>query len=109
MSPSYQLNYAAKSTINKNVLTWLWLCPIALLLGVGVEKLRKGSSACTQALVRADLRHHPVHQHDDLVDVGQEADSVSHQDTSLRGRGGRVTLSLKPFFLFFFLNMAAND
>ena len=54
-----------------------------LLLQVRAQELSERSVLLEQLLVRTHLRDASVHHHDDLVQLGKEADAVRHQHTSL--------------------------
>ena len=54
------------------------------LLQVGLQELGEGSLLCEQLLVAAALRYLSVLQHDDLIHLGQERNSVGHKDASLK-------------------------
>lgn len=56
---------------------------ITLFFGICVQKLRESSFAGTKAVVRSNLRNPPIHQDYYLINMWQEAHSMSHQDPSL--------------------------
>ena len=75
---------------------------IVLLFCIREQELGEGPSAGLQALIGADLRDQPVHQHHNLINVRQKADAVSHQDPGLQKHK-----QIHRFFFFTFSDTTA--
>lgn len=64
--------------------TFIGIGVAAFFFAVRFQEFRESSFTGAKAVVWAYLRHHPIYQYNDLIYIRQEADSMSHQDTSLQ-------------------------